>query len=143
MDYKTMNYKFSNSVRLQISTVLVLVVLSACASKAPEMKTVDYVDLDRFMGDWYVIANIPTFLEKGAHNAVENYQLNEDGTMARLPDLVAFAQMHNLKIGTIADLIAYRRRNDNLVKERAQREVTSVFGGDWVIANGPLMARFS
>ena len=46
------------------------------------MKTVDYVDLDRFMGDWYVIANIPTFLEKGAHNAIENYALNEDGTIA-------------------------------------------------------------
>ena len=46
------------------------------------MKTVDYVDLERFMGDWYVIANIPTFLEKGAHNAVENYALNDDGTIA-------------------------------------------------------------
>ncbi len=45
------------------------------------METVDYVDLDRFMGDWYVIANIPTFLEKGAHNAVESYALNDDGTI--------------------------------------------------------------
>lgn len=45
------------------------------------MKTVDYVDLDRFMGDWYVIANIPTFVEKGAHNAVETYAMNEDGTV--------------------------------------------------------------
>ena len=45
------------------------------------MKAVDYVDIDRFMGDWYVIANIPTFLEKGAHNAVETYQLNEDGSI--------------------------------------------------------------
>ena len=35
-----------------------------------ELKTVDYVDLERFMGDWYVIANIPTFIEKGAVNAV-------------------------------------------------------------------------
>ena len=56
--------------------------LAGCASKGPEMKTVSYVDLDRFMGDWYVIANIPTFLEKGAHNAVETYELNEDGTIA-------------------------------------------------------------
>lgn len=63
--------------------ILVLaVLLGACASKGPEMETVDYVDLDRFMGDWYVIANIPTFLEKGAHNAVENYALNDDGTVA-------------------------------------------------------------
>ena len=56
--------------------------LTACAAKEAEMKTVDYVDLERFMGDWYVIANIPTFLEKGAHNAVENYALNDDGTIA-------------------------------------------------------------
>ena len=47
----------------------------------PELKTVDYVDLDRFMGKWYVIANIPTFLEKGAHNAVEVYERNPDGTI--------------------------------------------------------------
>jgi apolipoprotein D and lipocalin family protein len=55
--------------------------LGACAAKGPEVKTVDYVDLERFMGDWYVIANIPTFLEKGAHNAVETYALNQDGTI--------------------------------------------------------------
>ncbi len=55
--------------------------LAACASKGPEMKTVEQVDLERFMGDWYVIANIPTFLEKGAHNAVETYALNDDGTI--------------------------------------------------------------
>ena len=42
--------------------------------------------------------------------------MNEDGTMSRLDDLVAFAQLHNLKIGTIRDLIAYRRRNDHLVE---------------------------
>ena len=62
--------------------VLASVMLSGCATEAPELPTVDYVDLDRFMGDWYVIANIPTFLEKGAHNAVENYALNDDGTIA-------------------------------------------------------------
>lgn len=57
--------------------------------------------------------------------------MNEDGTMARLPDLVAIAQRHGLKIGTISDLIAYRRRHDNLVRETAQKPVTSVYGGDW------------
>lgn len=46
------------------------------------MKTVDKVDLERFMGPWYVIANIPTFLEKDAYNPVETYTLNEDGTIA-------------------------------------------------------------
>lgn len=46
------------------------------------METVDYVDLEKFMGPWYVIANIPTIIEKGAHNAVEDYKLNDDGTVA-------------------------------------------------------------
>jgi 3,4-dihydroxy 2-butanone 4-phosphate synthase/GTP cyclohydrolase II len=59
--------------------------------------------------------------------------MNEDGTMARLPDLVAFAQRHNLKIGTISDLISYRRRHDNLVKLRQEQAVTSEFGGDWTM----------
>jgi apolipoprotein D and lipocalin family protein len=43
--------------------------------------TVPSVDLNRFMGDWYVIANIPTFIEKEAYNAVESYRLAEDGTI--------------------------------------------------------------
>lgn len=60
-----------------------LSLLGACVETGGEpMKTVDYVDLDRFMGDWYVVANIPTFVEKGAHNAVESYALNPDGTIA-------------------------------------------------------------
>jgi 3,4-dihydroxy 2-butanone 4-phosphate synthase/GTP cyclohydrolase II len=59
--------------------------------------------------------------------------MNDDGTMARLPDLVAFGQKHALKIGTISDLIAYRRRHDNLVKEKSVRRVTSAHGGDWLM----------
>jgi 3,4-dihydroxy 2-butanone 4-phosphate synthase/GTP cyclohydrolase II len=54
--------------------------------------------------------------------------MNDDGTMARLPDLIGFAQRHGLKIGTISDLIAYRRRNDNLVRVASEREVTSELG---------------
>ena len=57
--------------------------------------------------------------------------MNEDGTMARLPDLVSFAQRHNIKIGTISDLIAYRRRHDNLVRVREIQQLSSEFGGDW------------
>ena len=56
--------------------------LTACSASAPPVKTVEFVDLEKFMGDWYVIANIPTFVEKGAHNAIESYQLDEDGTIA-------------------------------------------------------------
>ncbi len=59
--------------------------------------------------------------------------MNEDGTMARLPDLVAIAQRLNIRIGTISDLIAYRRRNDNLVRMATTRTVKSVFGGDWTM----------
>jgi len=59
--------------------------------------------------------------------------MNDDGTMARLPDLIAFAQRHGLKIGTISDLIAYRRRHDNLISEKAVKSVTSAHGGDWLM----------
>ena len=59
--------------------------------------------------------------------------MNEDGSMARLPDLVAFAQRHNLKIGTISELIAYRRRHDNLVRLSSEQLVASEFGGDWTM----------
>ena len=57
--------------------------------------------------------------------------MNEDGTMARLPDLVAFAQRHGLKIGTISELIGYRRRHDNLVRVVEERDIDSEFGGRW------------
>ena len=57
--------------------------------------------------------------------------MNEDGTMARLPELIGFAQKHGLKIGTISDLIAYRRRNDNLVRASDQTKIFSGFGGEW------------
>ena len=57
--------------------------------------------------------------------------MNDDGTMARLPELVAFAQFHGLKVGTIADLIAYRRRTESLVERSIETELDSQFGGRW------------
>ncbi|HEX3674522.1 MAG TPA: 3,4-dihydroxy-2-butanone-4-phosphate synthase [Rhizomicrobium sp.] len=57
--------------------------------------------------------------------------MNDDGTMARLPDLVSFAQFHGLKIGTIADLIAYRRRYDHFVQRSVETPFKSHNGGDW------------
>jgi 3,4-dihydroxy 2-butanone 4-phosphate synthase/GTP cyclohydrolase II len=59
--------------------------------------------------------------------------MNEDGTMARMDDLVSFAQLHNLKIGTIRDLIAYRRRNDHLVELASEAPFKSRWGGDWTV----------
>jgi 3,4-dihydroxy 2-butanone 4-phosphate synthase/GTP cyclohydrolase II len=55
--------------------------------------------------------------------------MNDDGTMARMPDLVPFAARHGLKIGAIEDLIAYRLKNDRLVKHVARTDIDSVFGG--------------
>ncbi len=57
--------------------------------------------------------------------------MNDDGTMARMPDLVPFAQLHGLKIGTIADLIAYRLKYDHYVKRTAEVPFQSRYGGDW------------
>jgi 3,4-dihydroxy 2-butanone 4-phosphate synthase/GTP cyclohydrolase II len=57
--------------------------------------------------------------------------MNDDGTMARLPDLVTFAQHHNLKLGTIADLIAHRRRTELLVRRVQEGTIQHVAGGEW------------
>src|SRR6204780_2914374 len=57
--------------------------------------------------------------------------MNDDGTMARLPDLVAFAQHHNLKLGTIADLIAHRRLTERLVRRVEEGAYSHPAGGDW------------
>jgi 3,4-dihydroxy 2-butanone 4-phosphate synthase/GTP cyclohydrolase II len=57
--------------------------------------------------------------------------MREDGTMARMDDLVAFAQLHGLKIGTIRDLIAYRLKKDHLVEQTAEAAFESRFGGTW------------
>jgi 3,4-dihydroxy 2-butanone 4-phosphate synthase / GTP cyclohydrolase II len=57
--------------------------------------------------------------------------MNDDGTMARLPDLVAFAQRHNLKLGTIADLIAHRRRTERLVRRVEEGTIEHAEGGEW------------
>ncbi len=57
--------------------------------------------------------------------------MNDDGTMARMPDLVAFAQHHGLKLGTIADLIAYRRRTERLVRRVSEGHIDHPTSGDW------------
>ena len=61
--------------------VSLAVMLSACSS-APTIPTAKDVDLPRFMGDWYVIANIPTWPERDAYNAIESYRLDPDGSIA-------------------------------------------------------------
>jgi len=68
---------------MRVLAISLILCLQACAhSPDKSLPTAENVDLERFMGDWYVIANIPTFIEKGAHNAVESYAMNEDGSIA-------------------------------------------------------------
>ena len=63
-------------------SIAALLGLNACQTVShPPIALAEKVDLQRFMGDWYVIANIPTFIEKGAHNAIESYRLADDGTI--------------------------------------------------------------
>ena len=57
--------------------------------------------------------------------------MKDDGTMARLDDLIPFAQKHQMKIGTIRDLIAYRRRHDHLIERRTEVRFSSKWGGEW------------
>ena len=60
-----------------------LTLLASCGSQnLKPIHTVEHIELDRFMGDWYVIANIPTFIETDAYNAIETYQMNDDGSVA-------------------------------------------------------------
>ena len=71
--------------RSTLGSLSLAALISGCAtsqSPRPPVALVPHVDLPRFMGDWYVIANIPTFLEKGAHNAKDTYRLESDGTIA-------------------------------------------------------------
>jgi 3,4-dihydroxy 2-butanone 4-phosphate synthase/GTP cyclohydrolase II len=57
--------------------------------------------------------------------------MNDDGSMARLPDLILFAREHGLKIGTIADLIAWRRERDTIIRRGAETLINSKVGGEW------------
>lgn len=70
-------------MRAVLASLLSLALLAGCASPArPPLALAPAVDLARFMGDWYVIASIPTFIETGAHNAIESYRLDADGSIA-------------------------------------------------------------
>jgi len=68
------------TIKSIILTALLLIG-TGCQTMKP-IHTVDKVDLNRFMGDWYVIASIPTFIEKDAFNAMESYRIDDDGTVA-------------------------------------------------------------
>jgi len=60
---------------------IALLVMTGCSASLPPLKTVDNVDIQRFMGPWYVIASIPTVIESDSYNGVETYTLNPDGSI--------------------------------------------------------------
>jgi apolipoprotein D and lipocalin family protein len=71
------------TMRTLFLSLISMNLLAGCSSsKMPPLDPVAEVDIDRFMGDWYVIASIPTSIEKSAFNAVESYRLDSDGTIA-------------------------------------------------------------
>ena len=67
---------------IQLLSLFAVIPLAACSTMTPPLQTVEHVDLPRFMGDWYVIANIPTFIERDAYNAIESYELVSDRKVA-------------------------------------------------------------
>ena len=70
-------------MRTLTTVILGLLLLPACSHlDHPPLVEAPYVNLERFMGDWYVIAAVPTFIDESAHNAVESYRLAADGTIA-------------------------------------------------------------
>jgi apolipoprotein D and lipocalin family protein len=68
-------------IRRGLAAALAALLVQGCAGPEP-LPVVDNVDLERFMGRWYVLANIPTFMERDAYNAVEAYRREADGTIA-------------------------------------------------------------
>ncbi len=79
-DYQMLSLKVKMLTRLQVG-LMTMFFLTGCQSYAP-IKTAGYVDLDRFSGDWYVIATIPTFLERNAYGAIESYERPKNGRIA-------------------------------------------------------------
>lgn len=73
--------KIVAAVLLAIPIILIVGMLAGRSASSEPLPTVEYVDIDRFMGDWYVIAHIPAFIEDDAYNAIESYRLNVDGTV--------------------------------------------------------------
>jgi len=67
---------------VKVITAFALIAITVGCQTMKPIHTVEKVDLKRFMGDWYVIASIPTFIEKDAFNAIESYRLDDDGTVA-------------------------------------------------------------
>lgn len=66
------------------SFFIFFIFMAGCSMQQTKVPIVKEVDISKFMGDWYVIAHIPTFIEKNAFNAVESYSLNQDGTVSTI-----------------------------------------------------------
>ena len=76
---------------------ITLLCISSLYSQENEMKTVDYVDIERFMGKWFVTAIVPNMIENGATNASDIYKLNPDGTIAITYDAIKDGKKRQIK----------------------------------------------
>ena len=76
---------------------IILLCISSLYSQENEMKTVDYVDIERFMGKWFVTAIVPNMIENGATNASDIYKLNPDGTIAITYDAIKDGKKRQIK----------------------------------------------
>ena len=76
---------------------IILLCISSLYSQENEMKTVDYVDIERFMGKWFVTAIVPNMIENGATNASDIYELNPDGTIAITYDAIKDGKKRQIK----------------------------------------------
>jgi len=75
----TTDSSYPSHTNYATTLVALLLILAAGCESAPPIRTAESVELARFMGDWYVLGNIPTFIERQAYNAVESYKLHESG----------------------------------------------------------------
>ena len=66
---------------MKILIAIILTTMVFAKNNVEELKTVEFVDIERFLGDWYVVGVIPTFAEKDAVNAIERYELNDKGNI--------------------------------------------------------------
>ncbi|MCJ7801241.1 MAG: lipocalin family protein, partial [Candidatus Marinimicrobia bacterium] len=66
---------------MKILIAIILTTMVFAKNNIEELKTVEFVDIERFLGDWYVVGVIPTFAEKDAVNAIERYELNDKGNI--------------------------------------------------------------
>ena len=126
--------------RLLTFVVVLGAVLSGCATRKPTIPPVASVDLPRFMGDWYVIAHIPSSPERDAWNAVENYRLDDDGrirTTFRFREGGFDAPLETMEpVGSVVPDDVPVEFRDDLPGRQFRRRCCCAAGGELMVGHG-------